>query len=175
MNETWLPISGWEGLYEVSDMGNVRSLPRERIVRAGSRKMTFKGRILVGGLNRGYANVNFRDSGRHKSYYVHWLVLTTFVGPKPDGYEACHWNGIRTDNRLANLRWDTQEANMQDRRRHGMNLPGERNHNAILTEAAVREIRNSGKAEVLDLASRFGVSHSCIVSVRRRGSWKHID
>lgn len=51
-------------------------------------------------------------------YYVHDMVLAAFVGPKPAGLEVCHWNGIRGDNRLDNLRYDTRKANAQDRERH---------------------------------------------------------
>ena len=118
--ETWKPIPGYEGLYEVSDHGRVRSLDR-RYIRADGIATRRRGRILKPVIN---------GSGRHQVYLcapgekqkpqqVHRLVLTAFVGPCPEGMEACHSNDVPTDNRLANLRWDTRSANMDDRVRNG--------------------------------------------------------
>jgi hypothetical protein len=62
------------------------------------------------------------------SVSAHRLVLLAFVGPPPDGTEACHNNGIADDNRPENLRWDSHYANNQDRKRHGRYATGEQHH-----------------------------------------------
>lgn len=60
--------------------------------------------------------------------YVHQLVLEAFVGPRPEGMEACHWNDVCTDNRLENLRWDTTSANRHDQVRNGRHAYAKRTH-----------------------------------------------
>lgn len=118
MNEMWKPVVGWEGLYEVSNHGRVRSLDRTIQTKRGPWR--YKGKVLSPGVNRhGYPMVHLKNASSKKMAKVHRLVLEAFVGPCPDGMEGCHNNGIRDDARLVNLRWDTHSANEYDRRRHG--------------------------------------------------------
>lgn len=115
----WLPVTGWEGYYEVSSEGEVRSLDRYVTLSNGG-KRRYKGKRLSPGVNRhGYPTVALTRPGKRQTMKVHRMVLTAFVGPCPDGMEACHNNGDRGDARLANLRWDTPSNNQRDRRRHG--------------------------------------------------------
>jgi hypothetical protein len=72
------------------------------------------GRSLHPYPSKGYPTVDIR--GRHRR--VHHLVLETFIGPRPPGLQCCHWDGVKTNNRLMNLRWDTPGANGQDAMRH---------------------------------------------------------
>lgn len=121
VSERWKPVMGFHDIYEVSDHGRVRSLDRTGWDRLG-RKRTFHGRVLAAALSRRHKRlyVALCMDGRQCTQMVHRLVLTAFVGPCPPGLEGCHSNGIATDNRLVNLRWDTHEANIQDLVRHGM-------------------------------------------------------
>lgn len=78
-----------------------------------------RGRILkLDPNNRGYAQISVYADGRRTKYLVHRLVLTAFVGPCPDGMEGCHNDGDQANNSLANLRWDTPDANGADRVNH---------------------------------------------------------
>ena len=124
MSEQWLPVVGYEGFYEVSDMGRVRSLDRATPMKTATGKMTMRrvaGRILKPGTaGRGYPYVNLmREHKRQKTRDVHRLVLEAFVGPKPDGLVTRHLNGDRLDNRLENLAYGTYSENMADNLRHG--------------------------------------------------------
>lgn len=122
MSERWLPVPGWEGLYEVSDMGRVRSLARPFVYNNGNR-ITRPGRVLRGRrMRRGHLRVALCGPGRREDHLIHRLVLAAFVGPCPAGKEGCHNNGISDDNRLLNLRWDTRQANMQDAILHGVHV-----------------------------------------------------
>ena len=119
MTERWVPIPGWDGYYEVSDQGRVKSCARS-IHRSDGSVWPIKERILkpAHALN-GYLTVSLSRVDGIKRSYVHRLVLESFAGPAPEGTECCHWNGVRDDNRLCNLRWGTRSANMFDAVRHG--------------------------------------------------------
>lgn len=113
--EVWKPVCGYEGKYEVSDHGQVRSL--DRLDTAGR---PVRGRIMKASTgSSGYKQVDLSGTGGAATKHVHRLVLEAFVGACPDGMEACHGDGGAVDNRLANLRWDSRSENMIDRTRHG--------------------------------------------------------
>lgn len=118
MDERWLPIPGYEGLYEVSDLGRVRSVAR--VVDRGGRPLTVPGKMLRplkhGG---GYRMVNLWRDGEGRFLLVHQLVLRAFVGPPPEKHIGLHGLGGPTDNRLSNLRWGTYADNMRDAVLHG--------------------------------------------------------
>ncbi|MGP9622564.1 NUMOD4 motif-containing HNH endonuclease [Corynebacterium sp. AOP34-AQ2-28] len=126
-SERWLPVTGYGGIYEVSDQGRVRSLSRVVSTRKGDRR--YRGKTLAPKSNRhGYPLVVLADGGVLRSKRVHRLVLEAFVGPCPEGMEACHNNGDRGDPRLANLRWDSASENQRDRRRHGTDYQANKTH-----------------------------------------------
>lgn len=126
ISEEWRPVVGWEGLYEVSDHGRVRSL--DRLVQFGTRQRMVRGRIRKPGRTiKGVLYVPLCN-GIQVNRSVHQLVLEAFVGPRPSGLEGCHWNDVKTDNRLVNLRWDTHKANELDKVRNG------RHHQSIKTQ-----------------------------------------
>ncbi len=115
--ESWLPVVGYEGLYEVSDLGRVRSLSRNRRDGRGY----LPGRVLrPGPQRRGYLTVSLTDAdGCVRSRRVHQLVLGAFVGPRADGMEVLHNNDVPGDNRLVNLRYGTRSDNQRDIYRNG--------------------------------------------------------
>lgn len=117
-NEVWKSIPGFEGSYEASDFGRIRSLPRvvHRKLRgkviAQPRKLT----VLKTWLTKdGYLQVRLVSGDCRPTHLVHRLVLLAFVGPCPTGMEVCHGNGIGTDNRLENLRYGTHIENSFDK------------------------------------------------------------
>lgn len=116
--EQWKPIPGWEGYYEASDMGRVRSI--RRTVKTTSGQRTFLGQILNPAASADlHFTVGLYRDGAGKCMRVHRLVMAAFVGPCPDGMEVCHNNGNPADNRLVNLRYDTRSENMIDASIHG--------------------------------------------------------
>lgn len=122
--ERWLPVVGYEGLYEVSDRGRVRSLDRwvrypgrEGFRPFGECQRFHKGTLIKPHLGQPpmcYLAVRLSKDGRQKTKRIHVLVLEAFVSPRPQGMEACHNNSQPHDNRPENLRWDTRAANMHD-------------------------------------------------------------
>jgi hypothetical protein len=113
--ERWLPVVGYEGRYEVSDQGRVKSVARPDA--RGRRRAEKYLSPRVGA--RGHLSVALYAEGARDDRQIHTLVLTAFVGPCPRGMEGCHWNDTPADNRLENLRWDTRSANVADSIRNG--------------------------------------------------------
>jgi hypothetical protein len=98
----------------MSDFVHITEYPGYSINRLGQVRGP-SGKILKPRPTKGgYLMVAVYRGGRHDAY-VHHLMLNAFVGPRPDGLEACHENGNQADNQLSNLRWDTRQANIQDR------------------------------------------------------------
>ena len=127
--EVWKAIPGWEGLYEASTHGRVRSLDR-KIMRSNGRPLTRRGQIIAGAPHKstGYIYLVLHAGQKKKTAKVHRLVLETFVGACPAGMEACHNNGNPADNRLENLRWDTRQNNALDRVKHGRDKERRKTH-----------------------------------------------
>lgn len=118
--ETWLPVVGYEGLYEVSDLGRVRSLDRFVPGSCGSLVIR-RGRVLRQEINRrtGRPRVCLARDGAKKTRNVSTIVLLAFVGPRGEGQVCCHNDGDVANSRLDNLRWDSQSANIKDAVAHG--------------------------------------------------------
>ncbi|MDR3018665.1 NUMOD4 motif-containing HNH endonuclease [Delftia acidovorans] len=172
MTEQWKPIAGYEGFYEISTLGRVRSLPRiDSIGRAR------KGRMKATPIDRtsaGYRFVGLCRDGVARKLDVHVLVLEAFVGPRPSpDMEACHEDGDRANPALSNLRWDTAKGNAADRRRHGTDMAGEKSPLAVLTNEMVRQILDS-QLSSLKLAPLLGVASSTVRAVRLGQNWSHL-
>lgn len=120
MNERWRDVVGFEGEYQVSDQGRVRSLDRERDNLLTGGVSVIPGRVLKGRKNRGgYAQVNLSVRQKTTTRPVHRLVAEAFI-PNPDNLPlVLHGPAGALDNSVGNLRWGTNSDNMRDRRRDG--------------------------------------------------------
>lgn len=117
---TWRPVVGWEGLYEVSSEGQVRSLPRKG--RREARMLT----PVTG--KRGYLVVTLSREGRCRPHPIHRIVAEAFLGPRPDGMEVCHSDGSRLNNSVGNLRYGTSSQNKLDAVTHGTHVNARKTH-----------------------------------------------
>lgn len=171
MAEEWRPIPSFPS-YEASSEGRVRRVAPGMGARVG--------RILRPGRSTGgYLKVVLSEGGVVRTRKVHQLVAEAFHGPRPDGMDTCHENGVRTDNRACNLRYDTRKGNFADKARHGTSNRGERNPNALLTEAQVRDIlrdprrgRRGGDSAV---GAEYGVNPWTVRDIWRRATWAHVE
>ena len=168
MDEEWRPVLGWEGYYEVSNKGNVRSLPRRGLVR----NRIYGGRLLGKGVDFfGYETVMLcKPQFPQSRKKVHRLVLLAFVGNPPDGTECCHNNGVKTDNRLENLRWGDRFGNIADNISHGKQPRWDKHPMAKLTLQQVANIKNSTKTAA-ELSRIHGVSTRSIRNIRNGENW----
>lgn len=163
--ERWLPIPGYEGFYEASDIGRVRSIPRGRRT----------GRVLKPQRYgpRGYLGVTLSVHGQAKKYYMQRLIAATFLGPRPDRADVCHKDDDKTNNRASNLKYDTHAANQREASERGRCAFGERNGMARLSEAQVAEIRAARSAGVRgnDLARQYGISKAQVSRIGTGRCW----
>lgn len=178
IKEIWKPVVNFEGLYEVSNLGRVRSVDHMCVTKGGHERMV-KGRIrALCNSSRGYKHVNLTDGSHRgmKTRKVHQLVLEAFVGPKPHGAVCRHLDGNRTNNCLANLAWGTAAENSADAIKHGTLAHGLSNFQTKLTEADVRLIRMVLRTGVpmTRLALIHGVSDQTIRNVKMGLTWRHV-
>lgn len=110
----WRAVVGYEGAYEVSSSGRVRSLTRE-VIFANGRSRVVTGRELAPAiLKSGYPAVNLWRNNKGRTRTVHGLVAEAFLGPRGEGVEVCHNDGNPANPNLSNLRYDTHQNNLMD-------------------------------------------------------------
>lgn len=128
MTEEWRDITGYEGYYQVSDLGRVRSVSRI-IVNSLGRTQHRKGRVLRASPNAdGYPRVGLSQASVVKDAYVHALVAMAFLPPPAPGEEVCHYDGDPGHNVVSNLRWGTRTENLLDAVRHGTHFQAKKTH-----------------------------------------------
>lgn len=171
--EQWRDIAGYEGLYQVSDLGRIKSCERRAAVRPcerypkGHTKRVAE-RIVKPWVTRGYEHVNLHDgNGNVRQLQVHRLVCCAFVPAVVGKDYVNHINGDRRDNRAANLEWVTPKENAQ----HAAAVLG---HIARkLTDEQVREIRADNRSS-RKIAADYGVSHSTVNSIKNGKYLSHV-
>lgn len=174
--EIWKPVVGYEGFYEVSNRGRVRSL--DRYVGSGFGLRISRGRVLASVRGAGdYLRINLcHPDNPRRQMPVHKVVLEAFRGPRPAGNQSRHLNGRRPDCRLSNLKWETPAENREDMRRHGTIARGERAGVAKLTASKVSQIRRLRALGVsrLKVAKKFGINFTYIWRLCSRRGWAHV-
>lgn len=169
-------IPGFPG-YRAGTDGSVWSCVRPGINRNGS-ALTDRWKRLTPAVDRyGYKTVCLRAGAKRRQMKVHQLVLFAFVGPKPAGACACHADGDRSNNSLANLRWDSFGANVADMVRHGTSAVGERNTHAVLNADSVRAMRAeyaTGGTSFGRIALKYGVTKRAARLAITGATWRHI-
>lgn len=182
MDEQWRSVVGFEGIYEVSNLGRVKSLDRH--VAVGHEG---KGRRLVSGkmlkLQRNTTGYNVLDlylasQGEfRKPVKVYRLVAEAFIGIAPSSKHVVnHINGIKTDDRPENLEWITQSENMAHAGELGLMRHGEQCHLSKLTDAQVLEIRKLSEFGLSQhkLANMFNVNQATVWAILAGKTWKHL-
>jgi hypothetical protein len=171
--ELFLPVPGYEGRYEASSLGRIKSLPNK--VRKTEIFLKFSTHPRTGYF---LANLTNHNGKRwvQKAFWVARLIALTFHGPCPPGMEACHGDGVKTNNASNNLRWDTPTANQADRALHGTSNKGSQNPRAKLIESQVKEIKvrlfSGERPETI--APDYLVAVRTIMGIKNGYNWDHI-
>ena len=165
MQEIWKAVPDYEGFYDVSNFGNVRSVDRFVKNRDGYPPRLVKGKplaIRTDAIQRKV--IDLYKSRVRKTAYVHALVLAAFVGPRPENADCCHNDGNPSNNHVFNLRYDTRSGNLKDKVIHGTHNRGEQSPVAKLSNQQVvilRELAKNGTSQH-DLFEIFKISKSHI-------------
>lgn len=165
-DERWAPVVGYEGLYSVSDLGNVRG--EARVVPHIKSGKTLRQRPVRARVNKAtkYPAVNLSREGSRRTFTVHSLVAAAFLGARPDGMEVAHDDGDHANPALSNLRYDTPAGNKADMVRHGTRQRGELASRAKLSNDQVRAIRSDDRL-LREVAADYGVSVPTVCMLRK--------
>lgn len=172
--EIWMPCAGYDGKYYISSFGRVFSAK----IHNGKRD----GNILRGWvIKNGYRAVSMGKRPNNRTHYVHELVLTAFVGPRPDGMVCNHKDGNKINARLDNLEWVTPKENSQHAEMFGLtnHFKGEGSPKAVLTEEQVKHIRAMPPwphgPSTRALARMYGVGKTTLWAAKSGKNWRGID
>ncbi len=162
-------------MYLVSNHGDIYSVPRQG---------TGGGFLRPSLDSRGYRQLELLFNDKKRRVLVHHLVLEAFsLSPRKEGDVTRHLNSIRTDNRIMNLRWGTQQENIDDRQRQGRaaSHKGTLNGRSILLPADVcrirrlRDVRGRCRTTLRELAEEYAVSISCIHMASIGKHWSEVE
>ena len=170
--EIWKDIKGYEGLYQVSNLGRVKSMDKE--VDNGRGCYLKKGKILKQINNgAGRKQVFLYKDGKATNQHVYILVAESFIGERPKGYDVCHLDGDCTNNKLSNLRYDTRSQNQIDLYRQGKKSgTGKLSIEQVLK---IRQLYTTGKYSQRELAEKFNVHQNNISRVINRKTYSYIN
>jgi hypothetical protein len=164
--ENWKQIVGFENLYEISDLGNLRSVERYVKHYKGGLRL-YKGMCKTNRLNsKGYLRCNLKSEGNSKDCTIHRLVAMAFIDNHSNKPAVNHINGIKTDNRVENLEWVTQSENVV----HAVET---RLIKTRLTDVQALEIFNS-KLSLRKLGKIYSVNSSIIWRIKNKQAYKHL-
>ncbi len=172
--ETWKVIKGYEGLYQISNQGNLRSL--DRITKTSYRIRHIKGKtisMVIG--NAGYLRSVIYKNGKQQNISLHRIVAETFILNPLNLPQVNHKDGNKTNNRVENLEWVTPSINWHHARKNSLiKNVGETSHRAKLSIKQVREIRQKHLAGLgaYVIAKQYGVSGNCIYQIIVGNSWQ---
>jgi hypothetical protein len=178
-NEIWKDIPNFEGKYQASNMGRIKSLKRFCKSSLSKKGMRIVPELILKQSKDGkYKSVSLHTSpnGR-RDCQVHVLILEAFIGPRPTGMQCRHLDGNPSNNKLSNLKWGTPKQNAEDRIKHGTAPRGENVKISKLTDKKVMRIKklyNTGKYTKTKLAHIFNVSRPLIAMVIKGKIWKHV-
>lgn len=175
--EKWGAIKGYEGLYEVSTHGNVRSLDRQ-VQRVTGVSVQRKGKRLKASARNGYLAVDLSKDGKATQFSVHRLVAENFIANPEEKPQVNHKNGVKTNNFAGNLEWVTPSENVLHAYENNLatKMSGTLNGHAKLNEKIVMEIkRRYANGERQSALSRaYGVTSSVISEIVNGNSWAGI-
>ena len=176
MNEVWHPVVGYEGFYEVSDQGRVRSVDRITTSFNGKAfyQRTIRSKVLKPLHGTRYLHVALHKNGAQATKTIHTLVAEAFLGPRPTDQQVRHGPAGRYCNALANLSYGTAVENAGDKLRDGTHSRGKNSYRwSGLSEKVVLAIYNAPKSRGCNrrLAEAFETTEANVKNIRLGKSW----
>lgn len=174
MREIWKDVPGYEGLYQASSLGRIKSVDRIVPKLNGSTQSVLERILKTAPNGEGYPQCTLFKSGSRWSTHVHCVIALTFHGECPDGQIVRHRDGVKTNCKPSNLRYGTLADNEMDKIGHGTVARGERHGAAVLTADQVLSMRrrySAGMATLKTLAQERGASITTIHDAITGRSW----
>ena len=174
--EEWRDVKGYEGLYQISNCGRIKSLERYRKFKMSeSRVRRYKTAIIKGVRNSNrYIQINLCKDGVNKIYHTHVLVATYFIKKIIGKYYVNHKDGDKSNPIHYNLEWNTSSENAIHAIRTGLaGGVGESNSNSKLKESEVKDIFISNLT-ITELSKVYNVTIQCIYLIKKRKNWKQV-
>ena len=179
--EIWKSVVGYEGFYEVSDMGNVRGL--DRVVSRGAVAMKRKGKMMNFSLHhKGYrkASLSKVENGisKQRAFFVHRLVASAFIENPNYKNQVNHIDGNKLNNCVENLEWVTNQENIDHAKRNNLlnKVNGEKHGMSKLSSETVKDIKmrlNLSQSNKM-IAAIYGIDPTTVSDIKRGRTWKHI-
>lgn len=168
MEEEWRPVVGYEGFYEVSNIGRVRRVP-------GSVNTRTKPFLKLTPDKAGYPLFTICTNGIKRSGKVHRVVAAAFIGKCPEGWAVNHKDGVKHNNVVDNLEYMTISDNVKHAFAAGFNQRGERNGMAKMNDETVRKMRSMYPAlSYRQISTVFGFSYNATRLAIQGKSWRHV-
>lgn len=179
MKEIWKPVKNYEGFYEVSNFGKVRSLDRVFPTKKGVVKCT-KGKVMNLTLkDNGYKTVMLSVGGESKRFHVHRLVSEAFIYNSSRKPIVNHKNGIKADNNVKNLEWVTHRENVEHALKNNLTPVGMQCKYSKLTDEKILAIKRlyrlNPNFSKIKIAKKLKISDSTVHKIIRNKRWKHIN
>jgi len=171
VKEIWKPIPSYEGLYEISNTGKIKSLPKSGSGNSLSEKI-----MNDFDNGKGYRYITLTNKTKRRNFYVHRLLAESFIsnpGKKPF---VNHLDGNKANNKLSNLEWSTESENMEHASVLGLLPSGEKNHLSKLKEIDIKQIRllwQSGTHRDI-IKAKYSISYAQIHRIVNNQCWKYV-
>lgn len=163
MEEVWKDIAGYEGLYQASNLGDIKSLFRYKIT-------------LTPSVRKGYYIVGLYKNKKHKTFNVHRLIASAFIDNEYNKSQINHKDGNKLNNNASNLEWCTPKENTIHSIKTGLKKTGHLSSRAKLTKNQIIQIRSEYKPFVLSLKKlsyKYNVSKKAILLIIKNKTYKN--
>ena len=163
--ETWKDIYKYEGRYQISNLGRVKSFGRNN-------PMIMKEKDI-----RGYKSVTLHDGERKRTIQIHRLVAMHFMSNPDNKPQVNHKDGDKSNNCVENLEWVTNSENIKHAWENNLkSQEGEKNPSSVASESLVKKILQRGKyASYTQMSKDYGLGKSTIEHILKRHTWKHVE
>jgi Mor family transcriptional regulator len=169
-NAAWRPVLGFEGIYEISQYGELKR--RDGI---GRRKERIVKHSIPG--TSAYPVVRLCKNGKSVSKCLHVVVAESFLGGRPKGMQCAHLDGDPRNFHASNLAWVSPKTNVSHKKLHGTHLMGESHHLSKLKEADIYDIfaQRCLGSTTAELAKKYDMTWEGINNILKRESWTHLE
>ena len=180
MNEIWKDIKGYEGYYQISNCGRVKSLERTAIAKCNSIRRVPEKILSICNDKDGYNIITLTKNSKKKTFKIHRLISQYFIRNPKNKPEVNHKDGNKQNNNINNLEWATESENTTHAHKIGLiDEKGEKNPNSKLSKNQVIQIKKELKTPYwgigVSLAKKFNVSVGMIKDINVNRTWKHIN